>query len=233
MLKDLAKKLLDEKKNKATEMVGVKIILENQLRLKVIPESIDEKEKTATFIMSTCDIDRHGEVVDQDSWNLEYFNKAPRFFLQHRSDKFPIGKWLEVWFENDPNNAGKKMMVGKAKFSTDINEDADEAFKHLVAGNMDSVSVGFIPHRVEYDEHIDAFVLYDCELLECSFVGIGSNRQAQVKEKPETEIKDIKEIAIDAKELLEDKINITGEKTEIRIYKAREFINKAIRRMNN
>ena len=217
------KSLVEIKKEKALEMVGAKI--EIQVSHKAI--SIDEEKKTATFVMSTENVDRHGDIIDQDSWMLEFFKVSPMFFLQHESYNFPIGKWIETHFETDTD--GKKMLVGTAEFRTEF-EDASRAFTHVIKGDMSAVSVGFIPHRVDYDEVRDAFILYDCELLECSLVGVGSNRQALVKSK-ET-IEEAKDSILEAKKTLDEKIkNISEKNTIISILKARENLNKALRRM--
>ena len=216
--------LLQDKKNKAIEMVGKKI--EVQVSQKAI--SINEEKHTATFVMSTQNIDRHGDIVDQNSWITKYFEQNPAFFFQHRSDEFPLGRWLKVWFEADPDNAGYNRMVGEAYFSVDIDEDAKRAWEHVKEGNLNMVSVGFIPHRVEYDEEKDAFVLYDCELIECSLVGIGSNRQALIKD---NEVKEVRDVAIEAREELDKKIKASDTNKVIAHLKAREDLNKAIRRM--
>lgn len=221
MIKEI--KTIEDKKSKALEMVGKRINFE--INHKAI--SIDSEKKTATFVMSTENIDRHGDIVDQASWNLKYFKESPMFFFQHRSDEFPIGKWLSVGFENDPNNIGKQMLVGTAEFRTEF-EDAARAFRHVEEGDISAVSVGFIPHRVEYDEEKDAFVLYDCELLECSLVGVGSNRQALVKSKDE-----IVESMLETKEVLEKQIKANQNNIIIAHLKARENLNKAIRRMRS
>lgn len=223
-MKKLAQKLLEEKRIKATDMIGKK--LEVLLSRKAV--SIDSEKKTAIFVMSTSNIDRHGDIVDQESWILKYFEQNPMFFLQHRSDQFPIGKWLRVWFEDDPDNLGKKMMLGEAQFATDIYDQADLAFKMVEGGYMGAVSVGFIPHRVEYDEEKDAFVLYDCELLECSLVGVGSNRQALIKD---NNLKEEREVAIEACKAIDSIIKKKDNQKVISHIKARENLNKAIRRM--
>ena len=225
-MKTLAKKLLEVKRNKAVEMVGKQI----EVRVSQKTIAINSEKKTATFVMSTENVDRHGDIVDQDTWMLEHFLKSPMFFLQHKSYEFPIGKWIDIRLEADPEIVGKMRLVGTAEFCTDISEEADKAFKMVEGGYMNAVSVGFIPHRVEYDEHTDAFRLFDCELMECSLVGIGSNRQALLVDKE-------KAGAIEVKENLE-KI-IKEEKTEpsenqlraIRHFKARKNLNQAIRNL--
>lgn len=220
----LAQKLLEEKKSKALEMVGKKILVE--LNHKAI--SIDSEKKTATFVMSTESIDRHGDIVDQASWNLKYFKESPMFFFQHRSDEFPLGKWINIGFENDPNNPGKQMLVGTAEFRVEF-EDASRAFRHVEEGDISAVSVGFIPRRVEYNEEFDAFILFDCELLECSLVGVGSNRQALIKT---TDKAEALEKTIEAKEAIDKTIQSTTDKNLIISHlKARESLNKAINRL--
>lgn len=239
MSKKLAKKLLAKRQKEAKEMVGVV----KQFTVSKQAISIDEKNHTVDFIMSTENVDRHGDIVDQDSWNLKWFNENPMFFLQHRSSDFPIGKWIKVWFEDDPDNQGKKMLVGRAKFSVDIDENAKRAWDHVVAGNMGAVSVGFIPHVVDYDEDRDAFVLKSCELLECSLVGVPSNRQALAKQNTETKKskKGVKEVKkeilekqnvnqiINAKESIDNIIRLCENEKVDKHLRARVLLNKAIR----
>ena len=206
-------------------MIGKKV--EVQIAAKAI--SIDKEKNTAVFVMSTETIDRHGDIIDQASWMLDHFLKNPAFFLQHRADQFPIGKWLNVWLEADPDNVGKQRLVGEAEFRVKY-EDAARAFDHVIEGDLNMVSVGFIPHRVDYDEERDAFVLFDCELLECSLVGIGSNRYALVKDK-DPEVAATRTLAIEAKESLEVVIHKSTPNDVVRHLKARDMLNKAIRRM--
>lgn len=219
-MKKLSTKAIAEKRQKAVEMENVKVVID--VEQKAI--SIDKEEHTAIFVMSTVDIDRHGDIVDQDSWILQYFKDNPSFYFQHESWEFPLGKWLDVWFEDDPQNAGKKMLVGKAKFSVEISEKITEAWAHVEAGNMKMCSVGFIPHRVEYDEHKDAFILYDCELMECSLVGTGSNRRALIKDAKET-IKDAKDEVV--KEIAENPTSVKANRKR----KAVHILNKALRQL--
>lgn len=222
-MKKLAAKLLEERKQKALEMVGKKI--EVQISHKAI--SIDLEKKTAIFVMSTANRDRHGDIVDQNTWITRYFLENPAFYFQHRTaDTFPLGRWLRVWFEADPDNEGQQRMLGEAYFAIDIDPDAKRAWDHVVDGNLNMVSVGFIPHRVDYDEEKDAFILYDCELLECSLVGIGSNRQALVKSADS-----VRDALITNKEILDEVIKEDNIKVVSSHYEARRLLDKAIRQL--
>jgi len=214
---------------RAAELQGSRIDVD--IAVKAI--SIDEKNYTATFVMSTASIDRHGDIVDQDTWNLDHFLKNPAFFWGHRSNEFPLGKWLSVKLENDPENEGQKMLVGVAEFAVGVHEDIDRAWKHVVRGDLNMVSVGFIPKLVDYDEDREAYILKYCELMECSLVGIGSNRRALIKDTEDVkDIKDslnaTKENLINVKKELEDTVPETPVEA-IRKANALAMLNKAIR----
>lgn len=214
----LTQKQITERKEKAQTLVNTQVKID--VAQKAI--SLNTEKKTAVFVMSTTDIDRHGDIVDQDSWILDYFKTNPSFYFQHESYDFPIGKWLKVWLENDPNNAGKKMLVGEAQFATEIYDKAQLAWDMVEGGFMNMCSVGFIPHRVDYDETKDCFVLFDCELLECSLVGTGSNRRALVRG-AEAAIIEVKETIA-----AEVKVNPTAHNVARKL-KAVHLLNKAAR----
>lgn len=210
-------------RQKAAEMQGKRRDVE--VATKAV--SIDEEKHTATFVMSTATIDRHGDIVEQDSWKLEHFNENPAFFWGHRSNDFPLGKWVEVHFEDDPEQAGEKMLVGTAEFAVDVHEDIERAWNHVKRGDLNMVSVGFIPHVVDYDENKDAFVLKSCELLECSLVGIGANRRALVKGED-----DARQRLIDVKTELEQETEKEPvSPATVRKIKANYHINQAIRQL--
>lgn len=222
----LAKKLLAAREDRSIiekEIIGNRFEIEIESRA----VTVDKENHTVIFVMSSPHIDRHGDVIDQDTWNFKHFDKNPGFYFNHYSDRFPLGKWVDHWFEADPEIEGQKRLLGKAEFRVKY-EDAARAFDHVVEGDLNMVSVGFIPHRVEYDEERDAFILYDCELLECSLVGIGSNRQALVADKA---TEDPRETIIEAKKNLESVINNPEVRKGLVALKARGMLNKAIRKL--
>lgn len=233
-MNDLAARLLQSKRDKAVEMTGktMGVLVEHKAL------TIDSEKKTAEFVISTESIDRHGDIIDQASWIHDYFRLNPYFALQHRSDEFPIGKWLvdTLRTEADPDNLGKQRTVCTAEFRVEF-EDAARAFRHVEEGDMNMVSVGFIPHRVEYDETRDAFVLFDCELIEVSLVGIGSNRGALVKHWSEEDdvraVPDIATILEKGKTQLDETIKKGDNTKVIAALRARSLITKAIRHVRD
>lgn len=209
-----------EMKTKAAEMIGKRITIDVVTK----SVSIDAEKNQATFVMSTSSVDRHGDIVDQESWNLIYFRQNPAFFFNHASSDFPLGKWVSVELVPDPELPGKMMLLGTAEFAVGLDDEIDRAWGHVVRGDLNMVSVGFIPHIVDYDETTDAFVMKACELLECSLVGIGSNRRALVK------AADATETLIDTKKKLEDSITASDPAAN-RTKNAIDLINKAIRQL--
>ncbi len=207
-------------KQRAVEMVG------KRLDIDVVQKSvsINKENHTAIFVMSTSSVDRHGDIVDQESWMLDHFKANPALFFNHRSSDYPLGKWLRVWHEIDPENPGQKMLMGEAEFAVEVHEDIQRAWDHLVRGDLNMVSVGFIPHVVDYDEDKDCFILKSCELMECSLVGIGSNRRALIKSD------DTAQTLIDTKKQLEDSI-VANDPAISRKKNAIALLNKAIRQL--
>lgn len=230
-------------KFEAKNIIGKKFEIKSEL------DSVDVENATAIFVLSTVDIDRHGDVIHQDSWQLDNFLKNPVFLEQHMSWEFPLGKFVEIYTEEDPNRTdGAKRLVGKVKFAVEEYDRAKVAFALVANGFMNAVSVGFIPHDVEYNSDLDAFIMRDCELLEVSLVSVPANPMALAKMMAKAEAKGIdmapflekpvKKTAPDSnprKKLIEVKDEMvkqseTLEDTDAKTYKrAIHSIHKAIR----
>lgn len=135
-------------------------------------KSIDEENKSIRFRISDDSIDRYGERVDQ-SWSLKNFLKNPIGLWNHKSyDVEPedvLGQWSDITTEDDGT-------YGTLTFDTDINPKALTVFQQYVKGTLRCVSVGFIPHTLEFED--DVPVLKDNELLEVSCVPIPANANA-------------------------------------------------------
>lgn len=120
-------------------------------------------------IASTETVDRHGEVVMQDGWDLKNFKKSPVLMLQHNYQELPIGKIEKIKVED-------KKLVFKAIFS-ETTQKAKEAYALVKEGILNSFSVGFIP--LEYDAN-QQNIITKAELLEISLVAIPANPEAVV-----------------------------------------------------
>lgn len=144
------------------------------------------------IIASDESMDRHGEVLKLEDWDLKEFKRAPRLLVDHdhRVDKI-VGKAEKI-----------KVKDGALTFSPlfhEITELARSVKDMVEQGFLNSVSVGFIPHRPEKDGDRGRN-----ELIEISFVTVGANQNALVKAfeaEASTEEKDAIEEFTDVKEI--------------------------------
>src|SRR3954454_22324877 len=132
--------------------------------------SVDEESKSVSFVISTDDEDRYGEIVDQKSWDFKSFLKNPVVFWGHTSyePEYVLGTASSLKVSED----GKRT-TATLTFDTDINPKADLVFNQIKRGTLRTVSVGFMNHSFEVEN--DVPVLRDNELLEISVVPIPAN----------------------------------------------------------
>lgn len=196
--------------------------------ISVKQNSVDKENFTAEFILSTDSPDRHGDIIDQESWVLDNFLKAPRLLLQHNSHQFPIGKWEKLWIEQDGD---VKMLVGRAKFAYKEYDQAKTAFDLVAGGFLNTVSVGFRWGRYEEDPETGIITFFDNELLECSLVSIPANPDALLKSNDKEDIAKAIEDATKAIEKVEEEIDNDiekGYKVNHKL-KAKHYLFKALR----
>lgn len=130
---------------------------------------LEKQEGEIVGIASTENVDRQGEVIRQEGWDLRNFKKNPILMLAHNYNELPIGKVTNVKVEENK-------LTFKAIFS-EATQIAREAFQLVQEGILKAFSVGFIPR--EYDEK-EPNVVTKAELLEISLVAIPANPQAMV-----------------------------------------------------
>ena len=118
-------------------------------------------------------LDRAGDIIRQDGWDLKNFMKNRVVLWGHnvRQDRPPIGKAVKVWLD------GKTYKTKKLMFDIqfDLKDDfAAEIYRKVLDGFVNTVSVGFIP--LEREDN----VYTKNELLELSFVPVPANPEAVV-----------------------------------------------------
>ncbi len=126
-------------------------------------KSADENSLWAT--MSTDDLDRHGDRVQQN-WNLNSFLDNPIVLNGHQytDTTETIGR-VDVLVQNE------KSLEGKIRFAIEENPKAKVIFDLYKGGFLNAFSVGFIPGEEEN------------ELLELSAVTVPANALALAKAK--------------------------------------------------
>jgi HK97 family phage prohead protease len=94
-------------------------------------------DRTLEFIGSTADVDRYGDVIEVDGWDLKNYQKNPVFLWAHDYKQPPIGKAVKV---------GKtdKGLLFQIKFAgPDEYAFADTVYKLYLGGYLRATSVGF------------------------------------------------------------------------------------------
>lgn len=149
----------------------IKSAMVEHLQSKEVQDFI-EKTKAATdsgsfeVIVSTADIDRQGESIDQAGWNFGLYKQNPIVLWAHDYSMLPIGVT-----ESIETIDGKT--VAKGKFAPEeANPFAQQVRRLYDLKIVRATSVGFIAKQMEGNKITEA------ELLEFSFVPVPANPYA-------------------------------------------------------
>lgn len=155
---------------KLTEKIAGEILakfssLEFQTTLKELQDVTD----TGTFeiVISTDDIDRHGEIVDQKGIDFSNYMTNPVVLWGHNHNQIPVGITDEIYTRTV---GAQNQTVAKGRFAA--HAFAQELRKLYDDGMLNTSSIGFIPK--EYNGN----TITKSELLEWSFVSIPANPYA-------------------------------------------------------
>lgn len=139
--------------------------------------SVNEKERTAQFIISDDQVDRMDEIVEQ-SWDTENYKNNPIVLWGHNPDEPENVLGTSLGLETEKGDDDVTRTKSTVKFSEEgVNPKADMVFNQVKAGILRTVSVGFIPKTFKTSDD-DKDVLADNELLEFSIVPIPANPRA-------------------------------------------------------
>mgnify|MGYP005824776111 FL=1 len=138
---------------------------------------LDEESGIISAVVSTEDVDRDGDIIRQEGWDLTHFSAHPILLSSHnyRGLTNQIGEWTRMTVEDN-------QLVGHAQYYIgEGNEEADWGFKLATKGRA-AFSVGFVPDmskakQIEANGNL-SYEYKGQELLEVSQVTVPSNRQA-------------------------------------------------------
>lgn len=119
-----------------------------------------------SVIASTSDVDRQGDSIDQQGWDIKNFLNNPVMLWAHDYSALPIAKATNVAVD-------QRGLVLDYEFAPAEGNPMAEQVKTLVDGGfLNAVSVGFMP--LERNGN----VITKMELFEVSFVPVPANPQA-------------------------------------------------------
>lgn len=142
-------------------------------------KDIDETESSFWAVASDEGIDRDGDIISADAWDLKSFKKNPVVPLFHQYHVFPVAKASKIKVSE-----GKLMF--KPIFAVNENPEAKIAFDLYKGGFMSAFSVGFMPAVDGWtdEERKDGRTgrnYTKVELLEISAVLVPSNPNALIE----------------------------------------------------
>ena len=145
--------------------------------IKAETKILDEKEGIIRAVVSTESVDRDGDIIRQDGWDLRHFERHPVLLSSHnyRGLTNQIGEWTKM-------EVVDKELVGEARYYIGQgNPEADWGF-FLAGRDKAAFSVGFMPDMDTAKElSTNGKTSYEFkgqELLEVSQVTVPSNRQS-------------------------------------------------------
>ena len=145
--------------------------------IKAETKILDEQEGTIRAIVSTESVDRDGDIIRQDGWDLRHFQAHPVLLSSHnyRGLTNQIGEWTSMEVVDSELVGTAKYYIGQG------NPEADWGF-FLAGRDKAAFSVGFMPDMAQAKElQGDGKTSYEFkaqELLEVSQVTVPSNRQS-------------------------------------------------------
>jgi HK97 family phage prohead protease len=135
------------------------------------------KVRRARFVASDETVDRYGDVIRANGWQLDAYRKNPVLLYGHNSRDLPIGRVEPIGVE------GTKL-VAHAEFAKEgSNPFADIVWSLLEQKMLNAVSVGFMPlappnPMFDEDKYLTGFEFIAQELLELSVVPVPANPNA-------------------------------------------------------
>lgn len=145
-----------------------------ELQTIIHKEAAGKIRGTMTYVLSDATVDRYGEIIEPDGWDLRWFKKNPIALFNHNPHA-PIGKWRNVRIENkqlvaelDPAQRGTSLRVDEiiSLIEQDILRATSVGFRSLDADPIDEKDP-YGPRRYKKQE-----------LLETSIVSVPANPAA-------------------------------------------------------
>jgi HK97 family phage prohead protease len=130
-----------------------------------------------TFVASTEAVDRYGDIVRADGWELANFKRNPVALFGHNYSSI-VGLVPRVWIES-------KRLMAEIKLAAQGTSALVDSVRALVAQKiLRAVSVSFLPMeeptlmRDEKNDRVTGYEFTKQDLLEISLVAVPANQEA-------------------------------------------------------
>lgn len=141
----------------------------------LLPDQINERDMSATFVISTADQDRDGDVMIPSGCHYDGYAKNPIVLFDHQSDKPPIGL-AEKDGILDLKVSGDQV-ISTCHFHGKTPESM-QTFELVAERIIRGASVGFLPKRHRKNPDGKGYTFLEWELTEWSVTPLGANAGA-------------------------------------------------------
>lgn len=144
------------------------------------PKALDDGSRKIRFCFSDGSVDRAGDTINPEGWDINGFMKNPVALWAHNASEPPIGRASRVLVEDSK-------LMGDIEFAgADVYPFAETIYQLTRGGFISAVSVGFLPIDWKWadDEKDDRGWGIDFqrqELLEISVVPVPCNANALIE----------------------------------------------------
>lgn len=140
-------------------------------------DATGSNSRRVRFVASDESVDRYGDIIRANGWQLDNFRKNPVLLFAHQSRAMPVGKVEPIAVE------GSKLIAHAEFMPEGMNDFADDVWKAVDAGFLNASSVGFMPLAppnpiFDADGQWTGFEYVAQELLELSVVPVPANPNA-------------------------------------------------------
>ena len=150
-----------------------------------------EENRVLRFIGSDSKVDRDGDVIDINAWQLKQYKQNPVVLLGHKYGELPVAKTKKVWV----NTETQQLMFDIEFPDASVSAIGDTLYKLYKNGFMTATSVGFIPDykTMEYPKNVKGInrIIKNADLLEISLVSVPANPRALLTSKSIDEAKEL------------------------------------------
>lgn len=139
-----------------------------------------ENPRQLTFTISSESVDRMGDTIAVDGWQLDAYKKNPVVLWAHDSGGLPVAKSPRVWKERP------KLRAETLFTSPGLSAFNDTVLEMYKGGFLSATSVGFVPLKYAFtDDPKRRFGIdfLEQELLEFSLVPVPANADALIEGK--------------------------------------------------
>ncbi len=151
-------------------------VIFKQAPSEAVTTSERDGRRLATFVISTGDEDRDGDVIDQKGWDLTAYERNPVVLFSHDAKRPPVAKTVEMRVYGDKLKATVEFPP------RGVYDFADTVYGLVKGGFLRGASVGFRP--VKASPRPTKGVSFERqEMYEFSILPVPSNRNALVEAK--------------------------------------------------